>query len=300
MSDASAPPAASRGGPESAPLVSIIVPTFNSRTTLGAALDSLAAQRERSFEVIVSDGASTDGTPELARENAPALPACTVLSRPDRGVYDAINLGIACAAGQWVLVLGSDDRLHGPGTLQQMAPWLRRAAADVVYGDVRVMGPSRLGVAPGGRHAGEMPLHRLLRGNICQQAIFYRRNLFDRLGGFDLAYPVMADWDFNLRAAFRGPMQWVDVVVADYAATGLSAQRRDLAAMRGIPEMVRREFVRRANDTTLWPHQRVLLRQADTLRRLGHWGDASRQLLSFAGLLWQRAAAHGLRWFRRG
>lgn len=271
-----------------APLLSVIVPTFNCRAALGHALDSLAAQVARDFEVIVSDGASTDGTPELARERAATLPACTVLSRPDRGVYDAINLALDAARGHWVLVLGSDDRLHSPATLEQAAPWLRHAAADVVYGDVRFMGANALGVAPLGRYAGPMPLHRLLRANICQQSIFYRRSLFARLGRFDLAYPVMADWDFNLRAAFDGPMQWIDLIVADYAGTGLSAQRRDLVAMRGIPEMVRREFVRRRADPALRPHQRILLRQADTLRRLGHWGDAVRQLGSYAWLRWQR------------
>lgn len=290
--EAAAPSAGASGASNAAPaapappLLSIILPTFNCRAALAGALDSMVAQTMRDFEVIVSDGASTDGTAELARQRARALPACTVLSRPDRGVYDAINLGLEAAGGQWVLVLGSDDRLHSPATLEQATPWLQGAAADVVYGDVRIMGANALGVPPLGRYAGPMPLHRLLRGNICQQAIFYRRSLFGRLGPFDLAYPVMADWDFNLRAAFAGTLQWIDLVVADYAGTGLSARRRDHAAMRGIPEMIRREFVRRHADAALRPHQRVLLRQADTLRRLGHWRDAGRQLRSYLWLRW--------------
>jgi len=102
------------------PLVSVVVPTMNSEAVLGGALQSLAGQVFRDFEVIVSDGASRDGTLALARQAAPAMPALVVDSRPDRGVYDAINRGVALARGDWVLVLGSDDRLHAPDTLAQV------------------------------------------------------------------------------------------------------------------------------------------------------------------------------------
>ena len=274
------------------PLVSVIVPTFQSAATLPAALDSLAAQTFRDFEVVVSDGGSTDGTQAIARAAGPRLPALHMSSRPDRGVYDAINLALDTARGDWVLVLGSDDRLHAPQTLAQAAPRLREASADLVHGDVRVMNANRLGVPIGGRHAGPMPLNRLLRGNICQQAVFYRRSLFERIGRFDLSYPVMADWDFNLRAAFRTELQWIDLVVADYAADGMSARRQDRAAELGVPEMVRRELLARADEQALWPHHRVLLRQADVLRRQGQWRAAFVQLGSYLSLRLRRAR-HG-------
>jgi glycosyltransferase involved in cell wall biosynthesis len=267
------------------PTLTVVVPTFNSAATLGEALHSLARQSASDFEVVISDGASSDGTLEVARQWQAQLPACRVLSRPDRGVYDAINLGVEAARGDWVLILGSDDRLHAADTLEQALPRLRAAEEGIVYGDVRVLGENRLGVRPGGRYAGPMPIERLVRGNICQQSMFYRRTLLAELGGFDLAYPVMADWDFNVRAAFRVPMRWVDLVVADYAATGLSARREDTAAIRGVPEVVRRELLQRAGDRSLWPLHRVLLRQADVLRRRGHWGDAIRQIGSWIGLM---------------
>ena len=269
------------------PLVSVIVPTFNAEATLAVALRSLAEQTERDFEVVLSDGASRDATLRIAEATAPALPTCRLLSRPDRGVYDAINLGIAAARGHWVLILGSDDRLHAPDTLAQVAAALRESLAAIVYGDVRVMHTSGLGVPAGGRYAGAMPLARLMRGNICQQAIFYRRRLFEELGSFDLRYPVLADWEFNLRAAFHAPMQWVDIVVADYAATGLSARQEDPAAALGFAELIRSELIRQRGDRSLWPMQRVLLRQADAFRRRGQWREAFRQVGSY---LWLQGA----------
>jgi glycosyltransferase involved in cell wall biosynthesis len=266
------------------PLISIVVPTFNVQARLAGLLDSLAEQTYRDFELIVSDGASQDGTVPLAEASAPRLPACRILSRRDRGVYDAINLGCAAARGRWILVLGGDDRLHGPETLALAASALRGATAAVVYGDVRMMSASADGVPAGARYAGPLPLAQLLRKNICQQAIFYRRELLAELGGFDLRYPVLADWELNLRAAFRAPMQWVDLVVADYAATGLSTRVQDPAAARGFAELVRTELLRRRHDRSLWPLHRALLRQADACRRRGLWAQAFKQLGSYAWL----------------
>jgi glycosyltransferase involved in cell wall biosynthesis len=270
------------------PLISVVMPTYNSQAVLDGALQSLAAQTFRDFELVLSDGASHDGTVRLAELKLGSLPSGRILSRPDRGVYDAINLGIAAARGDWVLVLGSDDRLHAPDTLARAGDALRSSDAAIVYGDVRMMSVNGLGVPPGARYAGPMPLERLLRGNICQQAIFYRRKLFADLGGFKLNYSVMADWEFNVRAAFRVPMQWVDLVVADYAATGLSARRNDAAAAHDVPELIRSELLCRSDDRSLWPLHRVLLRQADVLRRHGHWRASLRQLGGYAMLVGRR------------
>lgn len=267
-----------------APLLSIVIPTFGSEGVLGAALQSIAAQGWRDFEVIVSDGASGDGTLAVAAGFTSALPALVLDSRPDTGVYDAINRGIALARGEWVLILGSDDQLHAPDTLAALAPHLQAARVDLVYGDVRMMAANTNGVPAGARYAGEVPLQGLVVRNICQQAICYRRALFDAIGLFDLRYRLHADWALNLRAAVRGPLQWVDVVVADYAATGMSAARGDERWAEDMPEWLRATLVAQAGDRRLWPLQRCLLRQADRLRRQGRWAEAFRHLGSYLEL----------------
>lgn len=271
-----------------APLVTFIVPTFNSQGHVAQALQSLADQTCRDFEVVLSDGASRDDTVRIAGTFAGRLPSLTIDSRPDQGVYDAINRAVARARGDWVLVLGSDDRIHAADTLATMAPLLRGAAAPIVYGDVVVTGPNKLGVASGARYAGPMPLERLLSINVCQQAVFYRRTLVEELGGFDLRYRVLADWEFNLRAAFRVPMQWVDVVVSDYAPTGLSSSVVDTRFGLEIPELIRRELERRPHDRGLWPLQRRLPRYARELRRRGRWRDALRLWRTYLVLLAKR------------
>ena len=271
------------------PLVSIVVPTMNSAATLAEALQSLATQTSRDFEVIVSDGASTDATVAVAERFLPTLPALRIDSRPDTGVYDAINRGVRLARGTWFLVLGGDDQFHSRDTMTVVAPCLAaESMAQMVYGDVRMMAVNQCGVPPGGRYAGPMPLKRLFVSNLCQQAVFYRRTLFDALGGFDLRYRLYADWDFNLRAAFLAPTQWIDVVVADYAATGMSTASSDAAFLEDLPELIRAELVRHSAQRATWPLQDHILRCANKFRRRGEWAAAFIYLGTYVRLLTQR------------
>lgn len=149
------------------PTLSVILPTYNCADLVRGALDSLAVQDDRDFEVVVSDGASTDATLSVVNEYMTRLPHLTVQSRKDMGVYDAINKVLPECKGRWVFILGSDDRLHESSTLRQVLNTLRTTQASFVYGDVRVIGRNAM-VADGGRYGGTFSLARLLGENICQ------------------------------------------------------------------------------------------------------------------------------------
>jgi hypothetical protein len=94
-----------------APSVSVIVVTKNPGSRLSAALESVWAQRHVTLELIVIDGASTDGTREFLERHRDRI--AVLVSEPDAGVYDAMNKGIARATGDWIYFLGGDDRLAG-------------------------------------------------------------------------------------------------------------------------------------------------------------------------------------------
>jgi glycosyltransferase involved in cell wall biosynthesis len=262
-------------------LIAVVVPTFRSAAVLAGLLDSLAAQSYRGFEVVVSDGASDDDTLAMADAARKRLPRLVVDSRPDAGVYDAMNRGVRLSHAPWFIVMGSDDRLHASDTLGTMASILQTLpepvadplSPELVYGDVRVMAADQ-GMVAGSRYAGEVRFAELASSNICQQAIFYRRSLFDALGGFDLRYPVYADWAFNLQASFRRPLRWVDLVVADYASTGLSSARRDAHFIAERPTLVREGFLAHGSKPWVKAGRHRLLRDANWLRRHGRWREA--------------------------
>jgi glycosyltransferase involved in cell wall biosynthesis len=265
------------------PFFSIVIPTLNSAATLDAALESVAGQDCRDFEVIVSDGVSTDGTLEAASRYKARVGALTILSRPDDGVYDAINRAIAVARGRWVYVLGSDDRLHAPGVLSRFRDELASSREPMVYGDVIVRGWTPFGV-DGERYDGEFTLERLATRNICQQAVFYRRELFERIGHFEQRYRVVADWHFALRAFARHPTRWVDAVVCDFAGGGLSSREADQAFARDYPDLLLRLLITSPMRRELGSIRWIFYRHALTCRRQGRMSRAARFYAAFVWL----------------
>jgi glycosyltransferase involved in cell wall biosynthesis len=203
------------------PLISVIIPTYQAGETLGRALSSVTGQDFKDYEVLLMDGGSTDSTSEIALACRKQFPQVRFYSESDGGVFEAMNKGIKLARGRWLYFLGADDCLHSPETLRQVAAFFQDDL-DVVYGNV--VSPRWNGV-----YGGEFDGARILDQNICHQAIFFRRSVFDSLGSFDPKYRFAADWEFNFRWILSTKIRkrHVDQVIANYADGGLSSQNRD-------------------------------------------------------------------------
>ena len=162
---------------------SVIVPTLNEASTIADALRRV--QRLAPHELIVSDGGSEDGTPELAR------PYATVVNgRRGRGVQ--LNAGAARATGDVLLFLHADVRLPSDALDAIEAALLDPV---VVGGHFRV----RFGTRPGEMFvAGAYDLLRRVNVVYGDAAIFLRRTAFERLGGFR-DYPIMEDLELTRR-----------------------------------------------------------------------------------------------------
>jgi glycosyltransferase len=166
---------------------------------VGGALDSILAQRfGGELELIVIDGASTDGTLAVLKSYRPRLAA--LVSEADRGLYDAMNKGLALATGDIVGTLNSDDLYADDGVLDAVARAFGDPAVDAVYGDlvyVRRGDPARVvrtwrsrPYAEGLFERGWMPPH---------PTFFARREVYAAHGGFDLGYTIAADFELLLR-----------------------------------------------------------------------------------------------------
>ncbi len=199
------------------PLVSIITVVLNGAKELESSIRSVIHSHVKNVEYIIIDGGSTDGTLAVLDEYEDSIDYW--LSEPDRGIYDALNKAIASARGRWVCILGSDDTVSS--TFALAAEYLKDECT-IYYGDVFMIGSKR-------RYDGPFSPWKLSRRNICQQAIFYPRSVFECYQ-FNLKYPILADWEFNLRcfhdAQYR--FQYIPVVVANYNdITGRSSGTRD-------------------------------------------------------------------------
>ena len=178
--------------------ISVVTVCFNSAKTIADTLRSVAAQSHGQVEHIVVDGGSSDGTLAIIERHRAGLAA--VISEPDRGVYDAMNKGIARASGEVVGFLNSDDVYADERVLAEVAAAFMRPEVGACYGDLvyvdaedthRVVRywKSRPHV-PGLCATGWMPAH---------PTFFVRRQLLQQRGGFDLQYRLQADYELSLR-----------------------------------------------------------------------------------------------------
>ncbi|HEX9996643.1 MAG TPA: glycosyltransferase family 2 protein [Abditibacterium sp.] len=225
------------------PFVSIIIPTFNVETKLEASLRSvLEAQMPfENFEVLIVDGASTDETVSIAREWAERETRIQIWSQGDSGIYDAMNRGIARSKGSYLYFLGAGDLLR-PGVLEKVAMALEKeslktAKPILLYGDIWW---DDLKFVSGG------PFSQWRITTTCpnHQTMFTAREIFDLKGGFDLKYPIAADYDFHIRCFGDSQIRTVHLplVVADYEGGGKSSAARDEAFLRDLPRLVSRHF----------------------------------------------------------
>jgi glycosyltransferase involved in cell wall biosynthesis len=178
--------------------ISIVTASYNSAATIADTLRSVATQTYRDIEHLVIDGASKDDTLAIVHEHGGN--DLKVLSEADRGIYDAMNKGLAMATGDVVGFLNSDDMYADPQVLERIANAFLDPRVDVVYGDIvfvsqrdttRVVRlwtsrPYTQGLCA----SGWMPPH---------PSLYVRRSVYEQHGSYDLAFPAAADFEMALR-----------------------------------------------------------------------------------------------------
>ena len=181
--------------------ISIITSCYNRVSTIRGAIESVLAQDYPDIEYIIVDGASTDGSVEVIRDAIEGHEdKVKFISEPDHGMYEAINKGIRMATGDYIGLVHSDDFLYSSHTISDIAKRLNETRADFLYGDglfvnaentdkvVRkwIGGTYRLWKV---RH-GWLPLH---------PTCYIRREVMEKLGGYDESYMIAADTDLLVR-----------------------------------------------------------------------------------------------------
>ena len=206
---------------------SIIIPTFNSEQTIADCIHSVLNQSFNDFEILIQDGLSSDNTLEIIRSFSDER--IVSLSEQDSGVYDAMNKAVLRATGEWFYFLGSDDTLCSNSVLKQVYDVLTFTDANVVYGDVNITGNnSHYRLNDRGLYRGETSINELFDENICHQAMFYNSTIFfEDHCLYDLKYPILADYMFNLLLASRQKFLYIPITIANYNVGGISSNISD-------------------------------------------------------------------------
>lgn len=218
-------------------LLSIIIPSFQQGDLLREALKSIEQQKFKDYEVLVIDGGSRDNTSSVISEFS-YLPV-KFYSEEDKGIYDAMNKGIVASAGEYIYFMGCDDTLTSEQVLADVFSIPFITQNHVIYGDV-------LFKETGGRHRGEFSYFDIIKYNIGHQAIFTRKEVFDRLGHFDIRYKTYADWEFNMRWFVQSWVrrQYIPVIIANFSIAGFSSHCNDATFFIEIENIKRKYFSR--------------------------------------------------------
>lgn len=190
--------------------INIVVCTFNAAAHLSGCLASLAGQKRPGVRILVMDGGSTDATLEIVRSFSHVVDQH--VSEPDAGVYDAMNKALKFIPSGWVLYLGADDRLmpHALARVMRVVEGLPSGTQPVICGDVYRPANNKI-------YDGVFSKYKILRRNICQQAIFYPVEVLKK-SPFDIGFKINADHVKNIEFYFDKDveMRYVPVCVAYY------------------------------------------------------------------------------------
>jgi len=208
----------------SAPLVSIIVPCRNEARHIEACLQSILAQEALpgSFEVIVADGLSDDGTREKLARLAREEPRLRVVDNPGRIVSTGLNVAIKAARGETVVRMDAHTE-YARDYVKQCVATLAATGADCVGGPWVARGAGRLSLAVAaafqcplvvGADRGHDPCYE---GQVDTVYLgCWRKSLFDKAGLFDEELIRNQDDEFNLRVARSGGRIWQSPLIRSW------------------------------------------------------------------------------------
>jgi glycosyltransferase involved in cell wall biosynthesis len=203
------------------PLFSIIIPVWNAEKTLADCLNSVIQQKFQSFETIIVDGISTDGTIEIVKSYAASHHNIEWISEKDNGIFDAMNKGINAARGEWVYFLGSDDALINEDVLALVADSIQEGD-EIIYGN-------SIWIPANFEDSGPKSYIGLLKEGINHQRIFYKTSLFQKFGFYNIHYKFASDFELNKRF-FCNPAihkKYVNIPIANFHSGGISSQYID-------------------------------------------------------------------------
>ena len=205
-------------------LVSVITVCFNSEKTIDDTINALLKQTYKNWEHIIVDGGSKDQTIEIIKSHEKEYNGRLRLYQgPDKGIYDAMNKGIKYANGVIVGIINSDD-WYAPTALERIVQSYLSYPGDekIITGGLKRM---RDGVVIYNQMHYEITLSGLKKGMPLQHpAVFVTKAVYERLGGFDLSFPHIADYDFIWRCYADGGVKFlfVDSVVSYMREGGAS------------------------------------------------------------------------------
>lgn len=203
------------------PLFTIVTVVYNDREGLIKTMSSVLSQSFPNMEYIIIDGGSNDGTIDIIKGCEDKL--AYWVSEPDKGIYDAMNKGIAVARGEYINFMNARDVFYEREVLERVAAQMK-AGEDVVFGNLAVELDGMIYEGKATPFYEHMPLHHDLGFN--HQCTFVRTTLA-KTHPFDLKYALAADYNMIISLYREGAtFQQLDMIVSKYDLCGVSQNNK--------------------------------------------------------------------------
>lgn len=193
---------------------SVITPNYNMAHFLSQTIESVLGNLQPGDEYFIVDGGSTDKSVEIIRRYETHLTGW--VSEPDNGYADALAKGFQRCTGEFLCWINSGDLLL-KGALQVAREALTETGADLIFGDDVYIDEQGKVISHSRGHVRSLK-HMMLYGGWTplQDACFWRRSLYDCVGGIDSTLKYAADYDFFLRASCTGKCVYVPKVFSAF------------------------------------------------------------------------------------
>ena len=183
--------------------VTIITVCYNAEKTIEDTIKSVLGQTHKNIEYIIVDGASTDNTMKVVGKYKDRI--AKIVSERDRGMYDALNKGIAMATGEVIGSLNSDDFYYNVGVVERVVRAFDDFGCDAVYGDLQYISKFNTAKLVRFWKAGEYVPWKLAAGWMPPHPTFFvKRSIYMRYGGYRLDMRLAADYELMLRFLKKG------------------------------------------------------------------------------------------------
>ena len=237
-------------------MISIITITYNAERWLERTMRSVLVQTCKEYEYIIVDGGSKDGTVDIIKHLEPEFKGRLLWkSEPDKGLYDAMNKGIARAKGDFLWFVNAGDEIYAPDTLAHVVD-AAKDDTDIVYGKACIVNAEGIKVSE--HHKPTPPnLQRkhLLNGLVVShQAIIVRRSIAEK---YNTDYRICADYEWVLKAVTASRKNiYLDEYLCKFLTEGVSQKQRKRAWKERF-HIMRAHF---GLCCTLWAHFLIVLK----------------------------------------
>jgi glycosyltransferase involved in cell wall biosynthesis len=203
------------------PKLSVITIVYNNVRDIERTVLSVLNQSYSNIEYLIIDGASNDGTMDILRQYESRI--SKLVCEKDKGIYDAMNKGLALATGDYVLFMNSGDEIYASNTVERI--FASGDDADIYYGETEMFDEAWQSLGRRRHKAPEAFTWKDFKYgmSISHQAIYIRKSLTEP---YDLTYKLSSDIDWILKAAKKAKkIVNVKAVVAKYLVGGMSKKK---------------------------------------------------------------------------